>query len=426
MADPLHPRARRHPERQEPVQPGADDRGSPGTARRRSSPPPGAAIPRWSDGSPGTRQSRPASWPTVDVGTDLAGAIEGAARRAPDPRRGPDPVAQRGRRAMTSTTLTRSSTGRSPTALEAIGAPSRPGGGGLRRDRSRHGPDACRVTDVPRPRRARPPAVRRRRRHGPPGGRRVCRSPSSRPRRGVTERDDRACARGAQSIAIGPLDDAAMAEARRRSRPADQATGQPRASRGARDHDGRDHRPPGCAGAARRRSSWSAADHGVTRQGVSAYPSAVTAQMVANFVAAGRRSTSWPTRSARRSPSSTSGSHPRIPRRPPRPAPRRAPGPGADPRGTADMTTGPAMARRRSAPRDRRRYRACRRRCRARRRLDVLAVGEMGIGNTTAASAVDGGPDRRERRPASPGAARASTTRRPGAQGRRRSIAPWR
>jgi nicotinate-nucleotide--dimethylbenzimidazole phosphoribosyltransferase len=144
-----------------------------------------------------------------------------------------------------------------------------------------------------------------------------------------------------------------------------------------------------------------AADHGVARLGVSAYPAEVTAQMVANFVAGGAAinvlaavagasvtvvdaGVAGPIPST---PSSSSGdangSHANA-----------APGAPSGGRlisarirpGTADMTEGPAMTREEAV--------------RAiavglelvgnlsREGVELIGLGEMGIGNTTAASAL--------------------------------------
>ena len=129
-----------------------------------------------------------------------------------------------------------------------------------------------------------------------------------------------------------------------------------------------------------------AADHGVTRQGVSAYPSDVTAQMVANFVGGGAAINVLGAWAGVRvvvvdvgvaSPIPTVGANPE---RGGRLVPARIR------EGTADMTAGPAMSR-----------------AEALRAvatgidlaatlgadgLDLLGVGEMGIGSTTAASAI--------------------------------------
>jgi nicotinate-nucleotide--dimethylbenzimidazole phosphoribosyltransferase len=129
-----------------------------------------------------------------------------------------------------------------------------------------------------------------------------------------------------------------------------------------------------------------AGDHGVARQGVSAYPSDVTAQMVANFVAGGAAINvlgAWAGVSLVVVDAGVASPIPVV---------------SADPvrggrlvrarirDGTADMTEGPAMSR-----------------AEALRAvatgidlagalwadgLDLLGVGEMGIGNTTAASAL--------------------------------------
>jgi nicotinate-nucleotide--dimethylbenzimidazole phosphoribosyltransferase len=107
-----------------------------------------------------------------------------------------------------------------------------------------------------------------------------------------------------------------------------------------------------------------AADHGVVAQGVSAYPPEVTAQMLANFEAGGAAVCVL---------SRLAGAELRV----------FDLGVGA---GTADMTVGPAMTREQA--------RDCLDRGRrvasevAAEGFGIVALGEMGIGNTTSASAI--------------------------------------
>lgn len=129
-----------------------------------------------------------------------------------------------------------------------------------------------------------------------------------------------------------------------------------------------------------------AADHGVARQGVSAYPQEVTAQMVANFLAGGAAISVLAARAGATltvidvgvageipAVADTSGRGGRLVS-----ARVRA--------GTADMTAGPAMSRDETLAAiavglgvgD----------AVIARGVDLLAIGEMGIGNTTAASAL--------------------------------------
>lgn len=122
-----------------------------------------------------------------------------------------------------------------------------------------------------------------------------------------------------------------------------------------------------------------AADHGVVAQGVSPYPAAVTAQMVANFLAGGaavNQLAAWADADVRVVDIGVSSEvipHPDLVSARVRP-------------GTADMTQGPAMTREEAA-------RAMGvglelASAAADEGSDAVALGEMGIGNTTAAAAI--------------------------------------
>jgi nicotinate-nucleotide--dimethylbenzimidazole phosphoribosyltransferase len=139
---------------------------------------------------------------------------------------------------------------------------------------------------------------------------------------------------------------------------------------------------------ARRGIVVAAGDHGVTAQGVSAYPSEVTAQMVANFVDGGAAINALAARVGAEVTVLDVGVARAIPGRS---ADREKDGGGRlvarriRP-GTDDFTVGPAMSRAEAADavvvglevvdelqRD---------------GVELIGVGEMGIGNTTAASAI--------------------------------------
>ncbi|MFZ3361380.1 MAG: nicotinate-nucleotide--dimethylbenzimidazole phosphoribosyltransferase, partial [Xanthobacteraceae bacterium] len=103
-----------------------------------------------------------------------------------------------------------------------------------------------------------------------------------------------------------------------------------------------------------------AGNHGVTRQGVSAYPAEVTAQMVANFAAGG---------AAINQLAQNSGANLRVI-------------PLALDEPTADFTGGPALTETEFLAALATGYDAVSPDC------DLVCLGEMGIGNTTAAAAI--------------------------------------
>src|SRR5271166_1398035 len=103
-----------------------------------------------------------------------------------------------------------------------------------------------------------------------------------------------------------------------------------------------------------------AGNHGVTGRGVSAYPAEVTAQMVANFAAGG---------AAINQLARAAGAQLRVI-------------PLALDRPTADFTQAPALAEQEFLAAVTEGYNAVSPAC------DLLCLGEMGIGNTTAAAAV--------------------------------------
>ena len=185
---------------------------------------------------------------------------------------------------------------------------------------------------------------------------------------------------------VGPLDAAAMAAAQR--------------------HLDRLTKPPGSLGRLealaatlagitsrvdaqvdRRAIVLAAGDHGVARNGVSAYPAEVTAQMVANFVAGGAAVNMLARAVGARLLVVDVGVAGPIPGLDPAGTGKGGPLIQARVRaGTGDMTVEPAMTRSEAVAA----VDVGRRIVTGLRTdgIDLLAVGEMGIGNTTAASAL--------------------------------------
>jgi nicotinate-nucleotide--dimethylbenzimidazole phosphoribosyltransferase len=122
-----------------------------------------------------------------------------------------------------------------------------------------------------------------------------------------------------------------------------------------------------------------AADHGVAAEGVSAYPQAVTGQMVRNFLAGGAAINVLARQVGARvvvadfGVAETLDGHPDLVRR-------------SFARGTKNLALGPAMTGEESVAAIRAGAEILAEQVKV--GLDVVAVGEMGIGNTTAASAI--------------------------------------
>lgn len=122
-----------------------------------------------------------------------------------------------------------------------------------------------------------------------------------------------------------------------------------------------------------------AADHGVAREGVSAYPQAVTAQMVLNFLSGGAAINVLARQAGARVIVADLGvaadlpAHPELVR-------------ASIGRGTANFRTGPAMTIDQARASVEAGIRIAREAIA--RGTDLAATGEMGIGNTTSASAI--------------------------------------
>jgi nicotinate-nucleotide--dimethylbenzimidazole phosphoribosyltransferase len=122
-----------------------------------------------------------------------------------------------------------------------------------------------------------------------------------------------------------------------------------------------------------------AGDHGVTAEGVSAYPQSVTSQMVLNFLSGGAAINVLARQVGARIVVADLGVAARLPVRPDLYNAKMA-------MGTANMAQGPAMSRQQALQAintgteliDRELSKG----------LDILGIGEMGIGNTTAAAAI--------------------------------------
>ncbi|MQA00297.1 MAG: nicotinate-nucleotide--dimethylbenzimidazole phosphoribosyltransferase [Dehalococcoidia bacterium] len=126
-----------------------------------------------------------------------------------------------------------------------------------------------------------------------------------------------------------------------------------------------------------------AADHGVSAQGVSAYPSEVTAQMVANFLRGGAAINVLASHAGARVRVVDAGVRGETPETAAHPdLVRLRLGPGTD-----DISQGPAMPRK-LAERAIAEGIALFEAERAGEGIDIVACGDMGIGNTTSAAAI--------------------------------------